>query len=172
MTEQIKSDASLLLMEILGDIQNRTYIQLVKDVENNLKQGISKGEVPEGEAPITHHFAPKVYMRQMDAKAGTLVVSKMHRTEHLNILLRGSVTIVTENGLEFLKAPLILKSSAGTKRIGYFNEDSSWITVHPTDLTCVDEIENEVIVSEHEVDDFLKAIGRENKEFVLCHGEQ
>lgn len=164
-------DNTLLLMQILGDIQNRSYIELVRDVEQKLKAGIAEGEIPEGEAPVTHHFAPNVYMRQMDAPAGSLVVSKMHRTEHLNILLKGSLTVVTENGIEFLKAPMVIKSMPGTKRIGYFHEDSSWITVHPTQLTDVDEIEKEVIVPEEEIDNFLASIGHKAEEFKLCHGE-
>lgn len=170
--EAIQPDNTLLLMQIMGDIQNRTYVELVRDVQSKVQNSINNNEMPEGEAPVTHHFAPNVYMRQMDAKAGTLVVSKMHRTEHLNILLKGGVTVITENGIEYLKAPMILKSMPGTKRIGYFHEDSSWVTVHPTEQTNVDEIEKEVIVPEDEVDLFLKSIGYESKEFKLCHGEQ
>ncbi len=161
-----------LLMQIFSDTQNRSYIEIVMGIEDHLKKSIEQQEVEEKEAPITHHFAPNVYMRQMDAKAGTLVVSKMHRTEHLNILLKGSLTVVTENGIEYLKAPLVLKSMPGTKRIGYFHEDSSWITVHPTNSTDLEEIEKEVIVPNDEINDFLKSIGYEFKEFTLCHGEQ
>lgn len=80
------------------------------------------------------------------------------------------LTVVTENGIEYFKAPMVLKSMPGTKRIGYFHEDSSWMTVHPTNQTDVDEIEKEVIVPEDEVDSFLKSIGYESKEFKLCHG--
>lgn len=165
--EVIHPDNTLLLMKILGDVENRTYIEVVKQVQEQVKENL-----PPAEAPVTNHFAPHVYMRQMDAAAGTIVISKMHRTEHLNILLKGSVTVVTENGIEYLKAPLILCSKPGTKRIGYFHEDSSWVTVHPTDLTDVDEIEKEVIVPEEEIDAFLLSIGHEPKEFKICHGEQ
>lgn len=166
------ADNTLLLMQVLGDLGNKTYIELVKDVQKKLESGIDHGEISEGEAPTTHYFAPKVYLRQMDAKAGTLVVSKMHRTEHMNILLKGSLTIVTENGIELLKAPMIIKSLPGTKRIGYFHEDSSWVTIHPTSQTDLEEIEKEVIVPEKEIDEFLKSIGYKHKEFKLCHGEQ
>lgn len=168
--EIIQPDNTLLLMQIMGDVQNRTYVELVRDVQSKVQNGIDNGEMSEGETPVIHHFAPKVYMRQMDVKAGTLVVSKMHRTEHLNILLKGGVTVVTENGIQYFKAPMILKSMPGTKRIGYFHEDSSWMTVHPTNQTDVEEIEKEVIVPEEDVDLFLKSIGYESKEFKLCHG--
>lgn len=167
----IQPDNTEPLTQILGDTENRTYIDIVKDIQSKLQNGVNNGDIPDGEAPVIHHFAPGVYMRQMDAKAGTLVVSKMHRTEHMNILLKGSLTVVTENGIEFLQAPLTLKSAPGTKRIGYFHEDSSWITVHPTTATDLEEIERQVIVPESEIDAFLKSIGYKAKEFKLCHGE-
>ncbi|MNE71410.1 hypothetical protein D3C80_1672830 [compost metagenome] len=103
-------------------------------------------------------------MRQMDAKAGTLIVSKMHRTEHMNVLLSGSLTVATENGIEYLKAPAVIKSMPGTKRIGYFHEDTSWMTVHPTDSTDLEEIEKQVIVPEEEIDQFLALLQSNCKE--------
>ena len=158
MTDIISPENTDLLAQILGDIQSKAYIEVVCDVQQQVS------ELPQLELPVFHHFAPNVYMRQMDAPAGALVVSKMHRTEHMNILIKGSVTVVTENGIEFLKAPLVLKSAAGTKRIGYFHEDSSWITVHPTESTDLEEIEKQVIVPEDQVRTFLKSLECKPKE--------
>lgn len=166
MSEIISPDNTALLSQILGDIHNKAYIDVVCNVQQQVADHAELIDVP-----IQNHFAPGVYMRQMDAKAGTLVVSKMHRTEHMNILLKGSLTVVTENGIELLTAPVVLKSMPGTKRIGYFHEDSSWITVHPTNSTDLEEIEKEVIVPNEDIDDFLKSIGHEYKEFTLCHGQ-
>ncbi|GAA5559034.1 hypothetical protein Asch03_03972 [Acinetobacter schindleri] len=158
MTDIISPENKDLLAYILGDIQSKAYIEVVCDVQQQVS------ELPQLELPVFHHFAPNVYMRQMDAPAGSLVVSKMHRTEHMNILIKGSVTVVTENGIEYLKAPLVLKSAAGTKRIGYFHEDSSWITVHPTESTDLEEIEKQVIVPEDQVKTFLKSLEHAPKE--------
>ena len=132
---------------------------MVRDVQQQITDNAELIDVP-----VDHHFAPGVYMRQMNAKAGTLVVSKMHRTEHMNILLTGSLTVATENGIELLKAPLVIKSMPGTKRIGYFHEDSSWITVHPTQTTDLDLIEQQVIVPDDEIDQFLASLPNQCKE--------
>lgn len=83
-------------------------------------------------------------------------MSKMHRTEHMNILLKGSLTVATEDGIQLMTAPCVLKSMPGTKRIGYFHEDTSWVTVHPTGSTDLEEIEKQVIVPEEEIDQFLR----------------
>ena len=106
----------------------------------------------------------------MDAKAGTFCVSKMHRTEHMNILLKGALTIITENGLQYLESPQIIKSAAGTMRIGYFHQDTTWVTVHPTQETDLEIIERDVIVPDEEIEQFLKSIGHTPKELKPCHG--
>ncbi len=159
MSDIISQDSTELLVYILGDIQNKAYISVVRDVQQQITDNAELIDVP-----VDHHFAPGVYMRQMNAKAGTLVVSKMHRTEHMNILLTGSLTVATEDGIELLKAPLVIKSMPGTKRIGYFHEDSSWITVHPTQTTDLDLIEQQVIVPDDEIDQFLASLPNQCKE--------
>ncbi|KXO82653.1 hypothetical protein AYL20_01265 [Acinetobacter venetianus] len=164
MMDIISPDNTELLAELLSDENMLRYVECAEAVQQKV------GELPQIDLPIFHHFAPNVYMRQMDAPAGAIVVSKMHRTEHMNILLKGSLSVITEHGIEHLKAPLILKSDAGTKRIGYFHEDSSWVTVHPTELTDLEEIEAQVIVPESEIQEFLKSLPQ--KEKALCHGEQ
>ncbi len=157
--EIIAADNTELLAHILGDIQQRAYIDTVRDVQQQLSESPNQIDVP-----VQHHFAPGVYMRQMDAAAGTLVVSKMHRTEHMNILLKGSLTVATEDGIQLMTAPCVLKSMPGTKRIGYFHEDSSWITIHPTSDTDLEKIEQQVIVPDDEIDQFLASLPNRLKE--------
>lgn len=159
MNEVISADNTELLARILGDVQSRTYIDVVRGVQDQLSQSPDVIDVP-----VQHHFAPGVYMRQMDAAAGTLVVSKMHRTEHMNILLKGSLTVATEDGIQLMTAPCVLKSMPGTKRIGYFHEDSSWITVHPTEEIDLEKIEQQVIVPDDEIDQFLASLPGKVKE--------
>lgn len=159
MSEIIKNDETEILAQILGSVQQMSYIDMVRNVQQQVTDHADLIDVP-----VLHHFAPGVYMRQMDAKAGTLVVSKMHRTEHMNILLKGSLTVATENGIELMTAPCVLKSMPGTKRIGYFHEDSSWITVHPTDSTDLEVIEQQVIVPDDEIDQFLASLPQQCKE--------
>lgn len=157
--EIIAADNTELLAYILGDIQQRAYIDTVRDVQQQLSESPDQIDVP-----VQHHFAPGVYMRQMDAAAGTLVVSKMHRTEHMNILLKGSLTVATEDGIQLMTAPCVLKSMPGTKRIGYFHEDSSWITIHPTSDTDLEKIEQQVIVPDDEINQFLASLPNRLKE--------
>lgn len=153
MSEIISADNTELLAYILGDIQNKAYIDVVRNVQQQITDNAELIDVP-----VVHHFAPGVYMRQMDAKAGTVVVSKMHRTEHFIMFLTGSCSVMTENGIEHIKAPCVLRTMPGTQRVGYFHEDTSCITIHPTQSTDLEEIEKQVIVPEEEIEQFLAAL--------------
>lgn len=98
------------------------------------------------ECPLKHTFADGVYVREIFIPKGMLIVGKIHKHSHPNFLLKGEVSVVTEeNGIERLKAPLSIISKAGTKRVVYAHEDTVWITVHVTNETDLDKIEEEVI---------------------------
>ena len=88
----------------------------------------------------------------------------MQRTEHMKIMLKGSVAVAIENGMEYLNRRARIKYMPGTERIGYFHEDSSWITVHPTEETDLEKIEQQVIVPDDEIDQFLASLPNRLKE--------
>ena len=153
MNDVIPHENKELLAHILGEVQNREYIDVVRDIQQQITDQAELIEVP-----VVHHFAPGVYMRQMDAKAGTLMVTKMHKTEHFLIILKGSASVLDNGELVHFKAPQIIKTKVGTKRVIYFHDDSSWLTAHPTTETDLGVIEEQLIVPEHEINQFLKSI--------------
>lgn len=121
-------------------------------------------EFPQIDLPLAHHHAPGMYARELTIPAGTIIVGKIHRTEHLFVLLRGSVTVVTESGLERLEAPQTRVTPIGTKRLIYAHTDATWTTFHPTQETDLDKIEEAIIAPTFET------IGLEVKEYQLCLG--
>lgn len=81
--------------------------------------------------PLTHSFAPGIYVREIFIPKGTILTGKIHRHKHPNFLMSGEVLVVTENGgMEHLKAPMSMISPAWTKRAIKALEDTVWITVH------------------------------------------
>jgi hypothetical protein len=104
-------------------------------------------EIP-AEFKTTHYFAPGVYMRELFIPKGACLTGKIHKTEHLNILSQGKLSVMTEDGVKTLTASTVIKSQPGIKRAGYAHEDSVWITVHPnvTDEKDVQVIENMLVV--------------------------
>lgn len=101
--------------------------------------------------PLKHSFADGVYVREIFIPKGTLLTGKIHRHSHPNFLMQGEVSVVTEGGgVQRLKAPLAMISKAGTKRVVYAHTDVVWITVHVTDETDLEKIEDEVIAKTYE----------------------
>lgn len=92
-----------------------------------------------------HHFADGMYCRELFRPADTTIVGKVHRKEHLYIVLSGEVTVISDGYRERLKAPRIIVSKPGTKRAVYAHVDSICATVHRTDSRNLDEIEAELI---------------------------
>lgn len=96
--------------------------------------------------PIRHHFTPGLYVREMFAPAGSLVTSRIHKTRHPFVISKGSCSIFIEGeGWVRMEAPHFGITEPGTRRIGYFHEDTIWTTFHATDATDVDEIEAEIL---------------------------
>lgn len=100
------------------------------------------------EIKTTHHFAPGVYCREVFIPKGATVVGKIHKTEHLNILSQGELTVWTDEGMKRLKAPATILSKPGIKRVGYAHEDSVWTTIHPTTETDLEKLEELLIAKD------------------------
>ena len=105
--------------------------------------------------PLTHHFAPGLYAREMFLPANHAVIGKIHKHSHLNILVKGRVIVATEDGKKELKGGDVFTSYAGTKRAVNVLEDTIWITLHPTNETDLEKIEDELITKSY---DLLKDI--------------
>lgn len=109
------------------------------------------GDLPEVDCPLQHVFAPGAYARTIFIPAGTVIVGKIHKHSHLNILSKGIVTVVTEGGgKEELHGPLTMVSPPGTKRAVYAHTDTVWTTIHLTEETDLEKIEEFVIAKTYE----------------------
>lgn len=97
---------------------------------------------------LKHTFAPGAYAREITIPAGEVVVGKIHRHAHLNIVSRGLVTVRTEFGLMTIDArdkPVTFTSEPGTKRALYVHVECTWTTIHLTNETDLAKIESEII---------------------------
>lgn len=116
-----------------------------------LQDAIVYGGLDVGPAacPVQHHFAPGAYGREMTLPAGLVVVGKIHKHAHINVISKGRVQVFTEqDGVLELAAPCTFVSSPGTKRVVHVLEETVWTTVHVTDKTDLAEIEREVIATD------------------------
>jgi hypothetical protein len=102
------------------------------------------------DCPFRHIFAPGSYARELTIPKGTLVIGKIHRQAHLNIVSAGRIRVMTENGVVEISAPHIFVSEPGIKRVGYAVEETVWTTVHVTEETDVEKIEAHAIAPSYE----------------------
>jgi len=116
-------------------------------------------------AELIHHFADGLYIREMRAPEGMLNTSKLHKTTHPYFILEGEFSVLTEEGMVRIKSPYMGITKAGTKRVVYFHEDTTWITVHPNSDNGTDlkKIEEGLIAKTY--DELPESVKKE----LLCH---
>ena len=102
-------------------------------------------KLPQLELPTGHFFAFNRYCRFLPRPAGTLIVGKVHRKEHIYIVLFGTVRITTGAQVTDVTGPKIFISQPGTKRAVLALTDACCFTVHKTELTDLALIEEELI---------------------------
>lgn len=101
-------------------------------------QGLPDGQRMDESPPLKHHLSPGMYVREIHLAAGTVVVGKIHRHAHMNIISKGKMIVFTEFGREELNAGDVFESPAGTKRVVLTLEDAVWSTIHPNPFNITD----------------------------------
>lgn len=108
-------------------------------------QALPDGQRMDESPPLKHWLAPGIYAREIHLPANTVVVGRIHRHRHFNIISQGKIVCYTEQGgIETHEAPASFISEPGTKRVVYTQEDAIWTTIHPnpddeTDITTLED---------------------------------
>ena len=119
----------------------------MKDLALSFKERVSIlvrefGALPQVELPLKHYFAPGCYVREIFMPADTIVIGRIHKTEHFNIVQQGRVVLIHDDySREELKAPITFVSKPGVQKVLYIYEDTVWSTVHLTEETDLERLE-------------------------------
>jgi hypothetical protein len=145
-----------------NSIEKVKFRQDILTVQNGLNKMIADGVIESTleDCIVKHYFSPKdekygccTYAREMLIPKGTLIIGKIHRHQHLNIISKGKVVVYTEFGEKHLEAPITFVSEIGLKRSVYAVEDTLWTTIHLTEFVGeenLDKIEQEVISPDYQ----------------------
>ena len=132
----------------------------IPQIDGLVKEFLKEEQV---ECPVTHHFAPDIYVREIFMPAGTVVIGHKHRTEHFNTILKGKCRVIIGEDIHELTAPCVFVSAAGAQKIVNVLEDTVWQTTHanPDNETDVDTLENryvikDVAITESQKEELLK----------------
>lgn len=95
-----------------------------------------------------HYFAGGMYCRRIEIPAGTAIVSKVHKTEHLFIGCVGELVVAGQGENYILRPGDIVPSPIGTKRAVWASTDCVVLTVHRTEKTAVEGLEAELMAED------------------------
>ena len=122
------------------------FQQKIDEVEAAIASGLDRVEMP-----VRHIFTPGMYAREIFMPAGTLLTSKIHKTEHPYVVSQGIAHVFIEGvGWQRIAAPHTGITKPMTRRVLLIESDCIWTTFHATDKTSVEEIEKEIIVPRNE----------------------
>ena len=97
--------------------------------------------IPQVGCDVIHRFGPGLYIREVFIPAGTFAIGHRQKTRHMNIMLKGRVTIVNDDGTTTeLVAPHMFVGEPGRK-CGYIHEDMVWQNIYATTETDVETLE-------------------------------
>lgn len=138
----------------MNELTNLTEREKIFEVEAIIKaHPLGMGEDP---FPLEHQFAKGLYIRKITVPANVLTVTKIHKFSHPAFLLQGEMSIMEEWGARRVKAPTYFITKAGTKRVIYHHTEVVLVTVHATEETDVNRIEDEIIADNfNEIDDAI-----------------
>lgn len=118
-----KSGKALVHKAVLDEVERRLIDSLGSRVAG-------KGESPDG-FPTRHLFTPGIYAREITMPAGSVITSKVHKTEHPFLVSSGRCWVYTDT-CEWveIRAPHYGVTKRGTRRLLVIAEDTVWTTFH------------------------------------------
>ena len=98
------------------------------------------------DCPVKHHFTDGLYVREIFMPKGTLITSKIHKTQHQYFVLKGKCIVWIDGVEHVIEAPFVGTTEPNTRRVLYILEDCIWATSHPNpDNETVEKIEERII---------------------------
>jgi len=99
---------------------------------------------------IVHHFAPGVYAREMRAEGGRWLTGKMHKTEHVNIIVGDVIIYNDEDKTERrITGHACFVSKPGKRCAALTIRPTIWTTIHVTNETDLAKLEAALIEPHH-----------------------
>lgn len=95
-----------------------------------------------------HLFATGLYVREVTLPAGSTAIGHRHLQEHVCVISKGRVIVITEDGREEIAAPFTMIVPPGRKNCVHALEETVWTTVHAAESRDVAELERLLVECE------------------------
>lgn len=104
-----------------------------------------------------HYFAHGLYGREVTLPAGCTAVGYSHAQEHICIISKGRVKVVSEEGVDEIVAPATMIIPRGRKNCVHALEETVWTTIHASNAKSAHEAEATLLLPDSEVPLILTA---------------
>jgi hypothetical protein len=137
------SDAEV--MELSQDLERTSISPEMDQLEELMLEDLEMIDLP-----LVHRFTQGMYIREIFMPEGSLVVSKVHKTEHPYTIMSGSADVYIPGvGVHTVEAGYVGITKPDTRRALHIKEDCRWATFHT--LSPEEELFRENGASEEEL---------------------
>jgi hypothetical protein len=142
-----------------NDIRLVEFREKIGSFQKQFEDGLKSGDLTPSPYGYKHHFTDvhsefgaALYGREMHLSKGAIVIGKIHKHPVLNVLLKGKLAVVSENGRRVIEAPCVYSSDPNIRRVGHVLEDCIWLNVLMTKHTGEENLDK--IVDDHTTDSY------------------
>ena len=101
--------------------------------------------MPQVDCPVQHFFGPSIYIREITIPAGTVIVGKYHKEDHLCSMIEGRMIVMGEDGVQReVAAPAVFMAKKGRKT-AYAIETVRFQNIYSTNETDVEKLEHMLV---------------------------
>ena len=98
--------------------------------------------MPQAQCVEKHYFGPGLYVKEVTMPAGSVIVGKPHKVEHLCVMLQGKMKLLKDDGEVIeVSAPATFVGKPGRK-VAYIIETVVFQNIFATDETDVEKLEH------------------------------
>jgi hypothetical protein len=106
---------------------------------------VTAKDCPQIKCEEKHHFGPNIYIKEVTMPAGSLIIGKHHRMEHMCNMMSGRMIVVDSDGNRSeLIAPMTFMAKPGRK-VAYIIETVVFQNIYSTSETDIEKLENMLV---------------------------
>ena len=120
----------------------------IDDIQISMAEFMAENNLERVDPEPIHYHTPELYGRRIVVPTGVVFTTKVHKSDHIAVCLRGHITIVDEHGVKKdVMAPDVFITPKGTQRVIYVHDEVEWLTVHHCEEQEIDRIEQALVCS-------------------------
>ena len=121
-------------------------IPSIDDIDASMRAFIVESGLEKVDPEPTHYHTDELYGRRLTVPTGTVFTTKVHKSDHIAVCLRGHIRIMDEHGNKReVIAPDVFITPKGTQRFIYVIDEVEWLTVHACKEQDIDRVEKALV---------------------------